>query len=115
MVGHRLRQRLPTFDSLNQPGDDFTKARIFDRVAQIGKAFEDRHAGARELVQMEAEVDQFGAWNLPAAKHSVVVDRPAGNQIEVHALEAHFQIGEVDGIDSSEDHAPFDADGLVVE
>ena len=68
MVGHRQRQRLAAFDAFDQAGDDFAEARILEAVAQVGKAFEDRHAGARQLFEMEAEVDQLAARYFLAAE-----------------------------------------------
>ena len=59
VLGHCLGQGLPALDAFDQAGDHFAKARIFDRIAQIGQAVEDGHASPAQLFEVEAEVDQL--------------------------------------------------------
>ncbi len=54
--GQRLRQGLAAFDAFEQVGHDFAKTRVVEAVAQVGQAFDDRHAGTRKLLEMKAEM-----------------------------------------------------------
>jgi hypothetical protein len=67
---HRLRERLPALDRLDQAGDHFAEARMLEAVAQVGQTLEDGHAGAHQLLQMEAEVDDF------PTRHAAAGSRP---------------------------------------
>src|SRR5450759_1276263 len=66
VVAHGGRQALPTLDALDQAGHNLAKAQVLDTVAQVGQRLDDGHAGSRQLLQMEAEVDPVSYTHLRA-------------------------------------------------
>ena len=57
-LGQRLRQPAAALDLLDQARDHLAEARVLHAVAQVDEAFEHRHAGGGELLEVEAEIDQ---------------------------------------------------------
>jgi hypothetical protein len=92
VTGHGVGKVLATFDRLDHACDHLTEARVFDAVAQVGKSFEDRHTRTCQLFQVEAEGDQLPARHLAGAKQAAIGDGLAVDQIQFHALEAHFEV-----------------------
>jgi len=94
----RLGQGLAALDAFDQAGDDFPEAGRLDAVPQVGEAFDDGDASPGQLIQMEAEVDQLTPRHLAAAEQATLFDRGACDQVQVHTLEAHFQVHRIDGV-----------------
>jgi hypothetical protein len=113
MIVHGLRQGLATLDRLDQAGHHLAEARMFETVAQVGESFEDGHAGAHQLLQVEAEVNDLPARHATTAQQAAVAERFAADQVELHAPQAQFEVDQVDGVDPAEDHAPIGVDRLV--
>ena len=51
---------------------------------------DDRHAGTDELLQMEAEVDQFAPRDAATAQQAAIAQRLAADQVEFHAPQAQI-------------------------
>ena len=80
-----LREAAATFDSFHYAGDHFPETRVLGGITQIGQAFEDGHAGAGQLLQVEAEVDEFAPWRRCRPEQCAVADRLSVDEIEFHA------------------------------
>ncbi|EXI65896.1 MAG: hypothetical protein AW07_04653 [Candidatus Accumulibacter sp. SK-11] len=113
MAFHRLRQRLAALDRLDQAGDHFTEPRMLEAVAQVGQPFDNRHAGADELLQMETEVDQFAPRHPATAQQAAIAERLAADEVEFHAPQPQVEVDQVDRVDAAEDHASVGTHRLV--
>src|SRR6185295_9834979 len=73
--------------------DDFLEAQVFDALAQVDEAFDDRHAGTGELLEVETEIDQVLALDAaPADQTAFVRGRRAADEIQPHPGEALLQV-----------------------
>jgi len=82
MLAHGLGQGLAALDALDHAGRHPANARIDHGIAQIGQPFQDRHAGAGQLFEMEAEVDQFAPRHPAAGQVGPVPDLLAVDEVQ---------------------------------
>src|SRR5690606_3730708 len=94
IVRHRAGECLAALDRFDETGNDFAKTRVIEAVAQIGQSFDHRHARSRELFELKAEIDQIDTLHAAAAV-AAAFGRTAHHKIETHALEAQFEIDDV--------------------
>src|SRR5262249_50753860 len=84
--------------------DHFAEARVFDAFAQVVEPLEKRHPGLRELLEMEAEVDEVRARDAPAADEAApLLGGRAGDEVEAHAREAWLEAEEIHRLDAPGD------------
>ena len=93
-----LGQAESAFDGLHDVADDLPEAGSMEGVAQIGQAVDDGHAGAQELFQVKAEVDQFAPADAALALPCDLSDRRAMDQVEAEPAQAQFEVGQVGGL-----------------
>jgi len=116
VVGEDLRQALAALNGLHQAGDHLAKARVLDAVAQVGQPFHDRHAGARELLKMEAEIDEILPLDAAAGEEPRhVARRRAGDEVELHAREALLEVEQVHGVEAADHRLAARVNRLVGE
>jgi hypothetical protein len=113
-LGQRAREVLAALDRLDQARDHFAEARVLHALAQVVQALDDRHAGARELLEVEAEVDEVLPRDAAAADEARrLAGLGADDEVEPHAREALLEIEDVDRLDAADDVLALRVDGLV--
>ena len=103
VLRHCLRQHAAAFHVFGERRQYFAKARVFDRVAQVANAFQQRDARARDLLHVEAERNEIAAGDVAAGAESAAgfFDLTEGDEIESHAAQPQLEIDLVDGIESA--------------
>src|SRR5262249_46768539 len=111
-----LRQPQASLDALDHSRDDLAEPRVVDAVAQIDQRLDERDTGRRELLHVEAEIDQLGALDgADAQPRASAAARPPAHEVQAHALEALLEVAEVDGLDLPEHRLAPGVDRLVGE
>src|SRR5262249_40302730 len=88
----RLRQAAAAFDRFDEARHHLAKPGVLDALAQVDEPFGDGHAGARQLLEVEAEVDEIGPRDAAAEEAALAARRRARHEVEVHAREALLEI-----------------------
>ncbi len=114
--GQALRQHLAALDVLEHRGENFAEARVFHAAAQIAQALDERNAGARDLLQVEAEGDQVAAGDAALGEAGAAgAHGPEGDEVEPHALEAQLEVDLVGRVELAARGASDPVDGFVLK
>ena len=117
MLGHRLRQYAPALHVLGERRQNFAKARVLDRIAQVADAFEQRYAGAGDLLHVEAEGDQVASRDAAAGTEAArrFFDLLESDEVEAHASQPQFEVHFIGGVERAARGLSALVDGLVLK